>query len=132
MSVRRASCSCGQLVVLAEGEPLRVAICHCLACQQRTGNVFGVQARFPADKVRVEGPSKIYRRVADSGRWMEFHFCPDCGATVYYRLEVAPDAIGVPVGAFADTSFPTPAISIHEAHQHPWVLLPPGIGHPEG
>ena len=31
-----------------------------------------------------------------------FHFCPDCGATVFYTLATAPDVVAVPIGAFAD------------------------------
>ena len=46
VSTRHAACSCGQLRLTVEGEPVRVSICHCLACQRRTGSVFGVQARF--------------------------------------------------------------------------------------
>ena len=29
MPTRRASCSCGQLTVEVEGDPVRVSICHC-------------------------------------------------------------------------------------------------------
>ncbi|MFN2470768.1 MAG: aldehyde-activating protein, partial [Gaiellaceae bacterium] len=39
MSNRHAACSCGQLRLTVEGEPVRVSICHCLACQRRTGSV---------------------------------------------------------------------------------------------
>jgi hypothetical protein len=39
--VRRASCVCGNFTVDVSGPPVRVAICHCFACQQRTGSVFG-------------------------------------------------------------------------------------------
>jgi len=42
----------------ATGEPIRVSICHCLACQRRTGSVFGAQARFPQEAVTVSGNSK--------------------------------------------------------------------------
>ena len=33
MNTRRAACSCGQLQVTIEGDPSRIALCHCLACQ---------------------------------------------------------------------------------------------------
>jgi hypothetical protein len=46
MNTRTASCSCGQLTVVTAGDPIRVSVCHCLACQRRTGSVFGAQARF--------------------------------------------------------------------------------------
>ncbi|MGO4840389.1 GFA family protein, partial [Rhizobiaceae sp. 2RAB30] len=37
MPFRTASCSCGGLSIQVEGEPLGVGVCHCLACQRRTG-----------------------------------------------------------------------------------------------
>jgi hypothetical protein len=37
MSTRFASCRCGQLTAQVVGDPVRVSICHCLACQRRTG-----------------------------------------------------------------------------------------------
>jgi hypothetical protein len=53
MANRLASCSCGQLTAEVSGEPVRVSICHCLACQRRTGSVFGEQARFPRVDVTI-------------------------------------------------------------------------------
>ena len=129
MSTRQAACSCGQLQVIAEGDPIRVSVCHCLACQRRTGSVFGAQARFEADKVRIEGQSKEYVRISDEGEERTFHFCPECGSTVYYYLPIFPDAIAVPVGAFADPDFPQPVFSIWEARRHAWVTLPAGVEH---
>ena len=60
---RIASCSCGQLQAQVSGEPVRVSVCHCLACQRRTGSVFGAQARFPREAVTVVGTSAEYVRV---------------------------------------------------------------------
>jgi hypothetical protein len=48
MPSRTASCSCGQLHIQVEGEPRGVGLCHCLACQQRTGSVFATLASFSA------------------------------------------------------------------------------------
>ena len=124
-----AACSCGELRVVAEAEPIRVSICHCLACQRRTGSVFGVQARFDAGDVRTEGRYTTYVRISDDGEERRFHFCPECGATVFYTLPSLPEVVAVPVGAFADPSFPPPIRSIYETRRHPWVELPDGIEH---
>jgi hypothetical protein len=113
-----------------EGEPIRVSICHCLACQRRTGSVFGVQARFAAEQVATEGASREFIRISDDGEnRATFHFCPDCGATVFFTLEAMPGNVAVPVGAFADPSFPAPVRSIWEERQHSWLLLPDEIEH---
>jgi hypothetical protein len=128
-TTRRAECSCGQLHLTAEGEPIRISMCHCLACQRRTGSVFGAQARFPRDKVRIEGRSTAYVRTGDSGGRATFHFCPECGATVYYQLDQVPDAIAIPIGAFADPAFPAPRVSVYESRRHPWVGIPAQAEH---
>src|SRR6266496_1754373 len=90
VSTRHAACSCEQLRLTVEGAPVRVSICHCLACQRRTGSVFGVQARFDAEQVTTEDASRRYIRVSDDGGKCGFHFCPDCGATVFYTPKASP------------------------------------------
>ena len=76
--VRSASRSCGQLTVTTTGEPVRISVCHCLACQRRTGSAFGVQARFPRGAVTSAGRGTRYERTADSGKTVTLTFCPDC------------------------------------------------------
>ena len=121
---REAACSCGQLRLQADGEPVRISVCHCLACQRRTGSAFGVQARFPARDVRTEGRHTDYVRISDDGEARTFSFCPECGATVFYKTEYEPEDIVVPVGAFADPAFPEPWVSVWEKRRHPWLDLP--------
>lgn len=129
MTNRFASCSCGKLTVRAQGDPIRISICHCLACQRRTGSVFSAQARFPSERVTVEGRSTEYVLVGDEGGVARFHFCPECGATVFYLLDAMPDVVAIPVGAFADPGFPQPQVSVYEERKHHWVGLPDGIEH---
>jgi hypothetical protein len=129
MSNRFASCSCGQLTAQVAGEPVRVSICHCLACQRRTGSTFAQQAKFRRDQVSVSGVSSEYVRVGDEGPGAKFHFCPTCGSTVYYQPQGQEEYLAVPVGAFADPSFPTPTFSVYEERMHSWVVLPEGIEH---
>jgi hypothetical protein len=129
MPKRLASCSCGQLTAQVAGEPIRVSICHCLACQRRTGSVFGEQARFLREHVSIAGTSTEYVRVGDEGSRVTFHFCPTCGSTVYYEFEGMEDFYGIPVGAFSDPGFPAPSISIYESRMHQWVVPPPAAEH---
>ncbi len=123
---REACCGCGALSVRVDADPVRISICHCQACQRRTGSVFGAQARFPAEAVTISGESRQFVRHGDSGQAIRLHFCPQCGSTVYYTLDVAPGFIAVPVGAFADPTFPTPRVAVYDEHRHPWVVLPDG------
>ena len=120
MAIRSAACGCGQLKVTCEGEPVRVSICHCFACQKRTGSVFGVQARFAATGVTVEGRAAEHVRIGDSGGRATFRFCATCGSTVCWELDGLPGFIAVAVGAFADPEFPAPSVAVYEARRHPW------------
>ena len=129
MSTRTATCSCGQLTATVTGDPVRVSVCHCLACQRRTGSVFGAQARFQSDAVQVEGESRQYIRVGDEGSKATFSFCPICGATVHYKIEGREGSIAIPVGAFAEPGFPAPTFSVYEERMHSWVVMPEGIEH---
>jgi hypothetical protein len=129
MTARTASCSCGQLSVTTSAEPTRVSVCHCLACQKRTGSVVGAQARFPTDAVVVQGESTQFVRVGDSGGRGIFHFCPRCGATVYYTIEGREEVTAIPVGAFADPGFPAPSFSVYEERMHSWVSMPGDMEH---
>lgn len=129
MSIRLASCSCGQLTAQVVGEPVRISICHCLACQRRTGSVFGEQARLPRENVSISGVSTEYARVGDEGSRIRFHFCPRCGSTVYYESDGLEAYLAIPVGAFADPSFPSPRVSVYESRMHRWVVPPPEAEH---
>ncbi len=121
--VRTAACACGQLSIACRGAPQRVSVCHCLDCQKRTGSAFGVAAFFPRDAVTAQGRALTTRRLADRGRGLTFHFCPDCGGTVFWEPEFRPDAIAVAVGCFADPGFPTPEKAVYEERAHPWAKI---------
>lgn len=129
MQKREAACSCGQLSLTVMGDPIRVSVCHCLACQRRTGSVFGAQARFRSDQATIRGRSTEYLRTGDSGSRARFHFCPDCGSTVFYRFDGDDTMIAIPVGAFADPTFPAPVFSVYEERQHAWVRMPDAVEH---
>lgn len=122
---RTASCSCGQLGIQVDGEPQGVGICHCLACQKRTGSVFAAIASFSGG-FKVVGTATEYVRVGDQGSRFIFRFCPVCGTTVFHTEEGDNESVAVAVGAFADPGFPAPQVSVYDSRRHSWVRLPPG------
>jgi hypothetical protein len=130
---REAACACGQLRIRLAGEPRIVSSCHCLACQRRTGALFGASAFYPRDQlVSTQGECSTFRRQGDSGAWLSFRFCPSCGSTVFWENERLPDIVSVAVGAFADPKFPPPARTVYTQTKHEWLSFPDGIpGHPQ-
>jgi hypothetical protein len=126
MSSRTASCYCGQLQIEVQGDPLGVGVCHCLACQQRTGSVFAALAGYAAPWT-VTGTATEFVRTGDHGAQFRFRFCPICGSTVFHTEEGVEGHVSVAVGAFADPTFPPPEDSVYEHRRHAWVKLPVGI-----
>lgn len=99
MVTRRAECSCGQLSATCAGEPIRVSVCHCLACKRRTGSAFSFNARFAETDVSVQGRAAEFTRIGDEGGRITYSFCPDCGSTVCYRINAQPGVVAIPPAA---------------------------------
>lgn len=118
-----SSCCCGQFKLTYEGEIQRTSICHCFACQQRTGSAFGVQTRLEKNKISIQGASTTYKRIGDEGSEMTYHFCPKCGSTLYWEAEWLAENIGVAIGNFCLSDSPTPSREIYENRKHGWVHL---------
>ena len=123
MTVRIATCRCGQLRAACSGAPVRVSVCHCLECQKRSGSAFAVQARWPDERLRLTGAFSEWSRTGDSGTRATYRFCATCGATIAYVSESMPGLTAVPVGAFADPDFPPPGYSVYEGRKHRWVAV---------
>jgi hypothetical protein len=124
-----ASCCCGQLKLTYEGEITKTSMCHCHECQKRTGSVFGVQTRLDRSKAAIEGKSTEYSRVGDSGGRIRFHFCPFCGSTVFWYIDVDGyfESVCVAVGSFASPSLPAPTFSVYKDRKHLWVEIPTSV-----
>ncbi len=118
-----ATCDCQQLRVQCQGHPVKVSLCSCINCQRRTGSAFGIAAFYDKSELTIQGGSTAYTRLGDSGNAITFHFCPNCGSTVYWERDHMPDVIAVAVGAFADPEFPPPSRAVYEQHQPQWVHL---------
>lgn len=123
MSTRTASCCCGGLTLVATGDPDFVVACHCEDCQRRTGSAFGVGAYYPRSNIAASGAYSVYVREGQAGRRLRFHFCPACGTSLYWELELRPDHIGVAVGALRGAAVSPPSRSVWEQSRHPWVAF---------
>ena len=124
-----ARCACGALRLTLNQPPQLTALCHCFACQLRTGAPFSSNAFYSIDCVEICGTSTEFIRTAESRRKVRMHFCPTCGSTVYWELSGFPDVIAVAIGAFADPGFPQPKISVYERSRHGWAAMPAGVEH---
>ena len=104
MESRTGGCICRSVRYSVVGEPKRITICHCKWCQQRTGTAFGVEVVFDDSQINFTGDTlSNYRHISDeSGRWVDQHFCSECGVNVGLTLEAVPGIRSISVGTFDD------------------------------
>jgi hypothetical protein len=65
------------------------------------------------------------RKVDGTDRTVTNHFCPDCGGTVYWTLDLRPKHIGIAAGSFTDPAFAAPSRAVWTQHKHEWVPCRP-------
>ena len=102
-------CLCGKVKFVAMGQPLRVGICHCLACRKHHGAVFYAAAIFSQNAVAISGETGAYQ-----GR----HFCPRCGSSVFARSE---DEIELHLGALDAPSQFVPSYECWTRRHESWL-----------
>jgi len=127
MTIREARCACGALTARAEGDPVRLSVCHCTDCKRRTGSAFSWNVTYEGDRVTIGGAFDSYTRGSDDGFWVRHHFCGGCGVTIFYEIERRPNMVSIPAGAFADPAFPPPTVEVYEESRCPWL---PDLGLP--
>lgn len=109
--------------MVAVAEPDFVIVCNCRACQKRTGAAFGVGAYFKRSDLTITGVHSEWLRSSDANRSVDNHFCPNCGTTLFWGIEMRPDHMGVALGAL-DTPQPRPTRVVWAEQQHDWVAFP--------
>jgi hypothetical protein len=129
MSIHEGGCLCGAVRYRVTGAPIRTSVCHCKFCQRRTGSAFGVGVYFKREHFDLlRGDLARYEyRSDETGRWLRVEFCPKCGSTVTWTLEMIPDGRGVAAGSFDDTSWIKPERQSWTRSKQPWVHLQDGI-----
>jgi hypothetical protein len=113
--------------------PFFTGVCHCTFCQRRTGSAFGVLVYFRKGDFEItRGELNCYEHRSDeSGRWLKMEFCPRCGTTVTWTLELFPEGRGVAGGTFDDPSWLKIEHHIWTRSKQPWVPIPPETEQPE-
>lgn len=123
MAEHIAQCQCGALRLHIKSAPEFSVLCNCRRCQKRSGSPFGVGAYIKTENTRVDGAFQTWGRAAVTGRSVVNHFCPTCGTTVFWTLEMRPDYVGVAHGGFED-DLPMPDRAIWTQEAPDWVVYP--------
>ncbi|MGV8938768.1 MAG: GFA family protein [Allorhizobium sp.] len=102
-------CLCGNVRIVAEGQPYRVGLCHCLDCRKHHGALFYAAAIFPQSAVTISGETSSY-----AGRY----FCPRCGSPVFAR---STDGIEVNLGSLDEPDQLTPTYECWTIRREGWL-----------
>jgi hypothetical protein len=126
MGAREGGCACGAVRYRLTSAPTRISVCHCKFCQRRTGSAFGVNVYFRKEDFELtRGSLRSYEHRSDeTSRWLKMEFCPACGSTVTWTLEIQPDWRGVAGGSFDDTSWLTIERHAWTRSRQQWLPLP--------
>jgi hypothetical protein len=102
MERHEGGCSCGA-VRFALGRPLWVTACHCNACKKRTGSAYGLSLVVDDGAVQeFTGTTTTFTRAGDSGKQVHYEFCPRCGTTIRWRVELISNRHVYAAGALDD------------------------------
>jgi hypothetical protein len=97
-------CLCGKVRYSVSAERDFPSVCHCEDCRRHNGLAFAVVTMVPKSAISVQGPLRAFRKIADSGRWIERQFCSECGSSVLLEVEARPGGAFVQTGTADDAS----------------------------
>jgi len=120
-------CHCGAVHFSVEGEPVRMAQCHCNACRRLTGTGHIVQAFFKKDQVTTTGETRAYKSVTDRGNERVTQFCGTCGSRLFSENSRNPTVIGIAVGTFDNSDWFKPEVILYGAERPIWDFIDPTI-----
>jgi hypothetical protein len=78
---------------------------------------------LPAAALAVNGTTRTYDFVGDSGKAKRHRFCPECGSGLFNEGDVAPGIVVIFAGTLDDASWLKPTMQIYCDSAQPWVLL---------
>jgi hypothetical protein len=86
-----------------------------------------VNSCFPSNAIEIEGETRDYRSIADSGNVMHRRFCPACGTHLFSEAKSRPHLIFVRVGSLDDSEIATPAMTIWTSEAPSWACIDAAI-----
>jgi hypothetical protein len=127
--MHEGGCLCGAVRYRVTGEPDLAGVCHCTLCKKRYGSVLGVSAYFDESAVQIKSSAlKTYEdRSDESNRWLKLEFCPTCGTTVSWTMELFPGARGIAVGTFDNPNWIAPRVHFWTRSAMHWMAFPADV-----
>ena len=124
MALFKGGCSCGSVRFELDGHPAWVLACHCNACKKRTGSAYGISVMVDNASVKqFVGETKTYTRTGDTGNTVHYEFCPKCGTTLRWHVDIVPNRQAFAGGAFDNMNDIEVVAEMYTDDALPWARL---------
>lgn len=125
-------CLCGSVRFWITAAPIITRACWCRLCQYLGAGSNTVNVCFPRSAMVIEGETRDYQSIADSGNVMHRRFCPQCGTPLFSEAAARPHLIFVRGGALDDPEIAKPAVTIWTSAAPTWACIDERIPRVEG
>jgi hypothetical protein len=116
-------CSC-RAVRFTIARYVYAQLCHCNACKKRTGSAYGISVVIENDALlRFGGETQTFKRVAESGKPVEYDFCPACASVIRWRVAALQGRQVIAGGTFDDPDRLEIAGEMYTANALPWARI---------
>ena len=119
VSKKRGHCYCGSVSFEIDGDPVKVAHCHCESCRRSSGAAMVTSAGYRPEQIQLTGrePKKFE---TDDG--VTRTFCGHCGSSFSYK-KVKSNYIFVYLGLFDDPENLIPEVHMMYSEKVSWMKI---------
>jgi hypothetical protein len=94
--IHSGQCACGAVRIEATGDPVAELHCQCRQCQLRSGTGHSSFVVFAGQEaVKIEGETRNWSVIADSGNEKHQAFCPACGTPTHVTFPANPGVTAI-------------------------------------
>ena len=117
-----AQCACGAVKFEFDTDPTFIADCYCKDCQKASGGAMATFFGVPAnDFTLISGQTKSFHYTAESGKGLDRHFCPECGARLFTtNLDGFPGMVFVTIGSLEQKDGIEPVLEMFTKRRLKW------------
>jgi hypothetical protein len=101
-------------------------------CQYIGAGNATVNTCFRTESLTIQGETRDFRSVADSGNAMHRRFCPQCGIHLFSASEARPHLVFVRSGTLDDPELARPSMTIWAAKAPSWACIDAALPRVEG
>jgi len=116
-------CLCRAVRYRMTADPIVTRVCWCRVCQYLGAGNATINVCFPSQGLSVEGETRDYRSLADSGNVMHRCFCPTCGTQLFSTAEARPHLVFIRAGTLDRPDVVKPAVTIWTSQAPPWACM---------